>query len=214
MENFIQQTLNQDKLLKLNTKLWLAIKNNQLEKVKDFLEQGATLHKISGVSLRRYDLDENTPLHLAAKLGFIEIVELLLEYTSEVDARNRLKQTPLQWAAYYSHLDVVKYLVSKGADVHTIDADGDPALTWAANKAQFKVVDYLIQQGADPKKISPIGNTALHWVAIAGEVKMAQHLLDLGCDPLLKNQQGSTALDLAIENAHTDMVTLLTAYLK
>jgi len=50
-------------------------------------------------------------------------------------------------------------------------------------------------------------------VAIAGEVEMAKHLIELGCDPMLENKQGHTALDLAIENAHPDMVKMLTAYL-
>lgn len=213
-KDFLQETLNQDKLLKLNTKLWLAVKNNQTDKAKELLQQGATLHKITGIPLRRYDLDENTPLHLAAKQGFIKIIELLIKCHADINARNRLKQTPLQWAAYYGHLDIVKYLLSKNADINAIDIDGDPALTWAANKGQFEVVDYLIKQSADPKKISSAGNTALHWVAIAGDVSMAKYLIELGCDPSLKNEQANTALDLAIENAHHDMVKLLMGYVK
>ena len=215
MEKLILEEIqHQDNLLKLNTKLWLAIKNSDLQKSQELLQQGANLHLLTGVILRRYDLEENTPLHIAAKEGSLSLIKLFIEHNTPVDVRNRLKQTPLQWASYYGHLKIVEYLIAHNADIDAIDIDGDPSLTWAASKGEIKVVNYLITQGADPAKVSPLGNTALHWVAIAGETKMAEYLISLGCDPTLKNAQGYTALDLAIENARADTAKLLGEYRK
>ena len=166
MEKLILEEIqHQDNLLKLNTKLWLAIKNSDLQKSQELLQQGANLHLLTGVILRRYDLEENTPLHIAAKEGSLSLIKLFIEHNTPVDVRNRLKQTPLQWASYYGHLKIVEYLIAHNADIDAIDIDGDPSLTWAASKGEIKVVNYLITQGADPAKVSPLGNTALHWVS-------------------------------------------------
>ncbi len=208
-QDYLKQTEKQNELLKLNTKLWLAVKNNQTDKVRELIDSGANLHNITGSFLRRYDLEENTLIHLAAQLGFLDIVKTLIRFNTNINARNRQKQTPLHWAAYYGQIDVVKYLIEHGADINAVDSDGDPALTWAANKAQFEVFNYLISHGANPKQISSLGRTALHWVAISGETKMAEYLIKLGCDIKLKDSNNNAALDLAIENAHIDMVKLL-----
>ena len=45
------------------------------------------------------DRFDNTPLHVAAMKGHIEIVEMLLEKTVDIDRKNEDEQTPLLVAA-------------------------------------------------------------------------------------------------------------------
>ncbi len=54
-----------------------------------------------------------TPLHLAAVTGEIDIVRLLLEHNVRVDVLDIHQQTPLHKAAAYDHAEVVEYLIEK-----------------------------------------------------------------------------------------------------
>lgn len=55
------------------------------------------------------DVDLNTPLHIAAKLGYQDIVEellkneLLQQHFVKLNARNLLNKTPAHLAAEYGH---------------------------------------------------------------------------------------------------------------
>ena len=56
------------------------------------------------------DVDLNTPLHIAAKLGHLNIVEellkdeLLKQDHVKLDARNSMNKTPAHLAAEYGHV--------------------------------------------------------------------------------------------------------------
>ena len=56
------------------------------------------------------DRFDNTPLHVAAMKGHIEIVEMLLEKTVDIDRKNEDEQTPLLVAAKEGRPRQVKYL--------------------------------------------------------------------------------------------------------
>ena len=63
----------------------------------------------------------NTPLHVAAKLGNLTIVENLLQNRADVNARKFGKynsgKTPLHTAVKYDQIDVVEKLLGYGANV-------------------------------------------------------------------------------------------------
>lgn len=63
-----------------------------------------------------------TPLHLAAKLGHLEIMEVLLANGADVNARDSLKFTPLHWAGYVQ--DVSALLLVHKADRNAKAWDG------------------------------------------------------------------------------------------
>ncbi len=54
-----------------------------------------------------------TPLHLAAVGGDLDIVKLLMDHNARIDALDIHQQTPLHKAAAYNHVDVVDYLIEK-----------------------------------------------------------------------------------------------------
>lgn len=120
-----------DELFKLNMELWLAVKYNQFKKARRALAKNASVHTLTGPALQRYDPDGNTTLHVAAKQGFLEIVQLLWKYGADLDARNRLNQTPLHLATANDHSDVVELLIEYGADINAADSNGKLALPCA-----------------------------------------------------------------------------------
>ena len=58
-----------------------------------------------------------TPLHGAAGLGDVDLLDRLIEFGAEVNARTALGLTPLHFASMQGQLQAAKVLVEKGADV-------------------------------------------------------------------------------------------------
>lgn len=62
-------------------------------------------------------------MHLAAKGGFFDICEQLLQYGADLDLTNTDERTPLHFAAMKGFTDICKFFVENGAildprDVH------------------------------------------------------------------------------------------------
>jgi hemoglobin len=62
-----------------------------------------------------------TPLHQAARRGYVSVAEALLDYGATVDARDAKGQTPLRRAVNCRQLQIVRLLVRRGADPHAAD---------------------------------------------------------------------------------------------
>jgi ankyrin repeat protein len=92
---------------------------------------------------------EETPLHLAARLGYIAGTSLLLEHGTDFSCIDEVGQTPLYAAARSGRLETMRLLLEKGADMNVKDASGwTPAHRAAWNK-HAEAVELLEIEGAD-----------------------------------------------------------------
>uniref|UniRef100_A0A7N0REX4 Protein kinase domain-containing protein n=1 Tax=Kalanchoe fedtschenkoi TaxID=63787 RepID=A0A7N0REX4_KALFE len=88
-------------------KLMYLANEGDLEGLKELLDEGVSVHF--------RDVDDRTPLHVAACQGYVEVVELLLSRGAVVDPKDRWGSTPLADAIHYKNNEVIKVLEKHGA---------------------------------------------------------------------------------------------------
>lgn len=98
--------------------------------------------------LRVRDMGKHTPLHIAARAGRAEVVELLLTMGAEVDARMMEGATPLLLSAAQGDAQSVKQLLGKGADPNAATDEGERPLNEALLYGHAEVARQLVAGGA------------------------------------------------------------------
>ena len=79
------------------------------------------------------DPHKKSPLHIAAREGFVDICELLINrYQFNVNARDRGLLTPLHVACRFGHGTIVDLLVKSGAKLSSRDNRGRSVMHYAA----------------------------------------------------------------------------------
>jgi ankyrin repeat protein len=104
-----------------------------------------------------------TALLLAAKSGYVDIAEQLLQSGADpLAAEASYGDTAIYIAAMNGFLDVVKLMVSSGVDVNLQNSrTGETALWVAAMDNRADVVAFLLSAGADPNIANGKGQTPL-----------------------------------------------------
>lgn len=192
----------------LNNELFDTVRKGNLDRVKDLIEKGADINSS--------DNDGNTPVHLAAKEGNLDVVKYLIE-VKEVDlnAKDNNGNTPLHLATGEGRLDVVKYLIDeKKADFNVKNDDGWTPLHCAAEKGKLDVVKCLIdEKKADFNVKDNYGQTPLHAAAYWGNLDVVKYLIDEKkvdfVDFNVENNYGWTPLHRAAYSGNLDVVTYL-----
>ena len=95
---------------------------------------------------------EHGPLiHLASKIGSVEVVQRLIELKAMVNAFRRGGSIALHEAVENGHLDVVRLLADNNADISCKTLDGNTALALARTKGHAGIVERLEHAEAEAK---------------------------------------------------------------
>lgn len=159
--------------------------------------------------------DKRTPLHLAACLGKLPIVKILLEEGKcNPNLKDRWGATPLDDALKLGHKQVFDFMKKKGAK-SSQDAGGnaDDPTDWCdkASKGNADGLRDLVKQhGTDLNVGDYDARTALHLAASEGAILVVQCLCDeLGCGTDPVDRFGGTPLDDAIRHGHEKVIEYL-----
>ena len=119
-----------------------------------------------------------TPLHYAAMSGRYEMVKLLVNLDTIIDAKDhKIGWTPLHCAAENGHTAVVKLLLNRGAKFEeTDDKVGWTPLHFAAMKGHWEIVKALLRRNANVNAKDNIGWTPLHFAAMNAQRVVVEQL--------------------------------------
>ncbi|KAI9881221.1 MAG: hypothetical protein M1830_007199 [Pleopsidium flavum] len=131
----------------------------------------------------------NTSLHLASKLGYLDIVTFLIDagHEDEGISRNADWDTPLTLAAE-AHPDVVELLIQRFERCVTwTNKEGVDALMLASRAGLTPIITTLLSHRVSITAADNDGNTALHYASAYGQLKAIRTLLYAGASPLARN---------------------------
>eukprot|EP00977_Amphora_coffeiformis_P018009 scaffold6074_cov167-Amphora_coffeaeformis.AAC.2 len=165
------------------------------------------------------------PLYIAAAMGSIEAVEVLLGANVAVDLKRVVKDpkhffrfmqyqrtaggTACMVASEMGHVEIVQRLLQAGGDPHLTDDSGATALYCACNKGHLPVVELLLRHKVDPnKQTRPERLTALHIAIRTGQFAVLKALVEYGADVNLKDKDGMTPLGFALRYTQREVVSL------
>ncbi|XP_001604063.1 ankyrin-3 [Nasonia vitripennis] len=141
-----------------------------------------------------------TPLHIALKKGYVDLVEVLLKYNVDPNiAEYENFCTALHLATFNDFLapkseEIVSALISKGADVDRRQLDGKTSLHIAAStRFSTSRLIPLLEVDCDIDCQDSKGKTALHMACLNRNPDNVQNLLRHGADFNITDRYGRTA---------------------
>lgn len=157
-----------------------------------------------------------TPLHVAAFYGYPLIIELLLEYGSDINALDNFSRSPAHYAALRGQQNALLFLLHNKA-VMVGDNEGNTPLHLCCSNGHDACVKALLyfMEFSDSKLDINVqnnqGETPLHLSFKWGYSSIVQILIEQDGDPLVSNRRGQSCFDCA---HNSKMVKIFSAYKK
>ncbi len=185
----------------LEKRLMLAALRGDAARVEELLYRGAAIDAATESG--------DTALTMAAGLGHMKLLGLLVKKGANPNLLLPCDETPLTIAAKNGRTEVVKALLDGGAAANVRDQDGNTALIAAAEQPNPEVVGMLLAAKADPNAANKKGRTALTMAAENGRQETVRLLLNARANDKAADSQGNNALLLSARRGHTGIVKML-----
>ena len=144
------------------------------------LELAQMLHR-NGSSVDLRGLIQRSPLHSSACRGDSEIIQVLLDWKLDINAKSYNAETPLHLALQ------------------------DRPFNYS------ETIQFLLECGADPNARRADGSTPLHLASFSGTVEDSRLLLKYGADVEAVDDDGRTAYQVSLERGHNEITKFLSA---
>ncbi|TKW39027.1 hypothetical protein SEVIR_1G152100v4 [Setaria viridis] len=154
------------------------------------------------------------PMHLAARLGYAQVLKQLMLHGADVNAKTSTGDTPLMVSARTGHPDCFLELIKFGADLGIVNHEGDTAILIAErSSSHYSVVDTLLRTlncGASLISSDMTVFSPLHFFARSGRAEPLLMMLHQSASDLNKlDGSGLTPVMVAVESGHVDIFRIL-----
>jgi hypothetical protein len=162
------------------------------KKLRDAIEKNDTAAASSLISSGSVNLNgKPLPLHLAAELGRVEIMTMLLDAGADINAvhESNRSRTACHIAIWWNSFDALKLLVERGANLAVFDSIGDSLLAIVAQRHKNeRYVILLLEAGAPLVGLSP-----REWMMLVKSVAMFNRLMARGVNlTVWRDEDGAT----------------------
>ncbi|KAI9750697.1 MAG: hypothetical protein M1835_001344, partial [Candelina submexicana] len=195
------------------TPLMYACRKGHVEVVRQLLDRGASLQKLSARG--------RTPLFEAVAGHHDEVVEVILDKKpSDLDVNmihtKDFNRTALMLATREDRPHMIKSLLQiSGIEIDRQDVNGWTALYLAARFGSVELVQLLLKAGASVDIVdNKVGRSPLRCAAERGHVAIIKQLMqtEYGADPNLKDCDGRTPILCAVNRGEIEAVECLMSY--
>ncbi len=101
-----------------------------------------------GADVNHLDINGRTPLMLAASMGRLSAVEMLMSNYASTDIIDNFGWSALMFGVYYNHFETVTFMLNNGVDPNLISPQGLTALKIAQEHKRNRMADLLLEYGA------------------------------------------------------------------
>lgn len=188
------------------TTLHYAIDSNDIKYLSD------NLGSLSAFVNSTFDSEDGTsPIYLAAKIGNLKALEMLIRAGFNVNVGTR---SPLEGVSKETPkvVEVVKMLLEARADPDKANrSDGTTPLITASTNGRAEVVKMLLGAGADPNKATTdTGDTPLFGASCYGHAEVVKILLGAGADKdKATTDDGQTPVYAASRSGRAEVAKIL-----
>jgi ankyrin repeat protein len=141
--------------------------------------------------------------------GNTEIVQMLLDAGTNVNAQGGQYGNALQAASVGGHKEIVQLLLDKDADVNAQGGYHDNALQAASAGGHEEIVQLLLDKDANVNAQGGLYGNALQAASSGGHKEIVQLLFDKDADINAQGGHWSNALQAASAGGHKEIVQLL-----
>ena len=190
--------------------LYIAIQKNAKEIATLLLSRAAN-------SVRAKEPHSTTILHIAAKRGFLPIVEYLVKHgaydNSTYTSVSPERYTPIQLAIIHKREKVVKLLLKCEADIDAQNKFGQTILNFAVGRGQSVIVEHILKRCPDVNNKSNRSalNIAVHGNGVQYN-KIVKNLLQYGFSVNPEHRNNSKLLHAAVQKGYLTIVEELLKY--
>ncbi|KAF5907613.1 uveal autoantigen with coiled-coil domains and ankyrin repeats-like, partial [Clarias magur] len=186
---------------KYDERLQKAVESDDVDKVTSMLKKGAIATKL--------DADGRSSLHIAARNGLINSLNVFLAHGVNLRTADATGKTALHLSSRDGHSACVQRLLQCKSPVDCIDQHGKTALHEAAYAGHTTIIKMLCGSGAAVSAVDKDGRTPLMTAAQMGHSRACQQLLNCRASVNLRDKQNKTALILASEHVCHEVVEVL-----